>query len=162
MTTTSLQNSFRDHPTLGFVDWVLREIGQVVFQNNPISGAVILSGIFYNSWIYGTACLFGTIISTLTALLFRADKGMIKDGLFGFNGALIANRVSCLYKPQLHNRKYSKSPSLPLHCALCSVFEHAFPGLRCHSRTAQGARLDHAVRVGHLVLPRRLIAVCDH
>jgi urea transporter len=84
------KNRFRDHPTLGFIDWVLRGIGQVVFQNNPVSGAVILAAIFYNSWIYGTVCLFGTVISTVTALLFKADKGMIKDGLFGFNGALIA------------------------------------------------------------------------
>jgi urea transporter len=75
---------------LGFFDWIFRGIGQVVFQNNPISGAVILGAIFYNSWIYGIVCLFGTIISTLTALLLKADKGMIKDGLFGFNGALIA------------------------------------------------------------------------
>jgi len=90
MATVALQDRLRDHPILGFVDWIFRGIGQVVFQNNPISGAVILAGIFYNSWIYGTVCLVGTIISTLTALLFRADKGMIKDGLFGFNGALIA------------------------------------------------------------------------
>jgi urea transporter len=90
MDKSALTNQFRDHPTFGFGDWVLRGIGQVVFQNNPISGAVILAGIFYNSRIYGTVCLFGTIISTLTALLFKADKGMIKDGLFGFNGALIA------------------------------------------------------------------------
>jgi urea transporter len=90
MSTVAWQDRFRDHSTLGFVDWVLRGIGQVVFQNNPLSGAVILAGIFYNSWIYGTVCLFGTIISTLTALLFKADKGMIKDGLFGFNGALVA------------------------------------------------------------------------
>jgi urea transporter len=75
---------------LGFVDWVLRGIGQVVFQNNPISGAMILGGIFYNSWIYGTVCVVGAAISTATALLFKADKGMIKDGLFGFNGALVA------------------------------------------------------------------------
>ena len=90
MTAVALTDQFRDHPTFGFVDWVLRGIGQVVFQNNPISGAVILGGIFYKSWIYGTVCLFGTIVSTLTALLFKADKGMTKDGLFGFNGALIA------------------------------------------------------------------------
>jgi urea transporter len=88
--TVTFKDQFRDHPTFGFVDWVLRGIGQVVFQNKPISGAVILGGIFYNSWIYGTVCLFGTIVSTLTALLFKADKGMTKDGLFGFNGALIA------------------------------------------------------------------------
>jgi urea transporter len=90
MDKSALTNKFRDHPTFGFVDWVLRGIGQVVFQNNPISGAVILTGIFYNSRLYGTVCLFGTIISTLTALLFNADKGTIKEGLFGFNGALIA------------------------------------------------------------------------
>lgn len=45
----------------------------MVFQNNPLSGAVILVGIFYNSWIYGFVCLFGTIISTLTALWLKAD-----------------------------------------------------------------------------------------
>jgi urea transporter len=89
VTTIALKDQLRNDPTFGFVDWILRGIGQVVFQNNPISGAVILIGIFYNSWIYGTICLFGTIISTLTAMLFKADKGMIKDGLYGFNGALI-------------------------------------------------------------------------
>ena len=77
MATAAWQDRFRDHPTLGCIDWVLRGIGQVVFQDNPLSGAVILGGIFYNSWIYGTACLLGTIISTLTALLFKADKGML-------------------------------------------------------------------------------------
>lgn len=81
---------WRDHPTLGWIDWMLRGIGQVVFQNNPLTGAVILTGIFYNSWIYGVACLLGTVTSTLTAVGFRADRGMIKDGLFGFNGALTA------------------------------------------------------------------------
>lgn len=29
---------FQDHPVFGFVDWVLRGIGQVVFQNNPVGG----------------------------------------------------------------------------------------------------------------------------
>ena len=89
MTHAVWQDQYRDHPTLGFIDWVLRGIGQVVFQNNPVSGGVILAGIFYNSWIYGTVCVLGAMISTATALLFKADRGMIKDGLFGFNGALI-------------------------------------------------------------------------
>ena len=81
---------WQHHPTWGFADWILRGIGQVVFQNNSLSGAIILVGIFYNSWIYGMVCVFGTVISTVTALLLKADKGMIKDGLFGFNGALVA------------------------------------------------------------------------
>jgi urea transporter len=81
---------WQHHPTWGFADWILRGIGQVVFQNNPLSGAIILAGIFYNSWIYGIVCLFGTIIATATAILFKADRGMIANGLFGFNGALMA------------------------------------------------------------------------
>ncbi|MDE3035625.1 MAG: urea transporter [Nitrospirota bacterium] len=90
MSQAPFQDRFRDHPTLGIADWVLRGIGQVVLQNNPISGAVILAAIFYNSRIYGTVCLLGTVIGTLTAMGFKADRGMLKDGLFGFNGALIA------------------------------------------------------------------------
>nr|MBI3614484.1 urea transporter [Nitrospirota bacterium] len=89
MTQGLLQDRFRDHPNFGIADWVLRGVGQVAFQNNPLSGAVILAAIFYNSWIYGVVCLLGTIVGTLTALGFKADKGLIKDGLFGFNGALI-------------------------------------------------------------------------
>jgi urea transporter len=121
MATAAWQNRFQDHPTLGFVDWVLRGIGQVVFQNNPISGAVILGGIFYNSWIYGTVCLAGTIISTLTALLLRADKGMIKDGLFGFNGALIAIALVAYTSP---NFTTGNIPNLHLclYIVLCAVF----------------------------------------
>ena len=121
MATAAWQDRFRDHPTLGFVDWVLRGVGQVVFQNNPISGAVILAGIFYNSWIYGTACLFGTIISTLTALLFRADKGMIKDGLFGFNGALVAIAMVAYTSP---NFTTGNIPNLHLclYIVLCAAF----------------------------------------
>lgn len=83
------QTRFQDHPSLGFVDWVLRGIGQVVFQNNPISGAVILAATFFNSWTYGFICLLGAIVSTLTAMALKADKGLIRDGLFGFNGALV-------------------------------------------------------------------------
>jgi urea transporter len=121
MATALMQDRFRDHPTLGFVDWLLRGIGQVVFQNNPISGAVILAGIFYNSWIYGTACLVGTIISTLTALLFRADRGMIKDGLFGFNGALIAIALVAYTSP---NFTTGNIPNLHLclYIVLCAAF----------------------------------------
>lgn len=88
---TSMQlNAMRDHPSLGFIDWTLRGIGQVVFQNNPLSGLVILFAILVNSWIYALVCLLGVVSSTLTAIILKADKGLIRDGLFGFNGVLVA------------------------------------------------------------------------
>ncbi len=112
---------FRDHPLFGFIDWVLRGIAQVVFQNNPLSGAVILASIFYNSWIYGIACLLGTIISTATAMLFKADKGLIKAGLFGFNGALIAIALVAYTSP---NFTTGNLPNLHLwlYIVICAAF----------------------------------------
>ncbi len=83
-------NQIRESPSLGFIDWTLRGIGQVVFQNNPWSGLVILLGILFNSWIYAAICVVGVLASTLTAIMLKADRGLIRDGLFGFNGALVA------------------------------------------------------------------------
>lgn len=68
---------------------MLRGVGQVMFQNNWLTGLIFLVGIFFNSWIYGIVCLLGTLVSTLTALALRADRTLIRSGLFGFNGALI-------------------------------------------------------------------------
>jgi urea transporter len=71
-------------------DSTLRGIGQVVLQNNPWTGLVILVGICVNSWIYGTLCLFGALLATVTALVVGADRDAIRAGLHGFNGALVA------------------------------------------------------------------------
>lgn len=84
------QDRYRDHPALGFVDQILRGVGQVVFQNNPLSGLIILLALFFNSWIYGLTCIFGVVVATLMAKLLQADRGLVRDGLFGFNGALVA------------------------------------------------------------------------
>ena len=121
MAHTVFTDQFRDDPRFGFIDWVLRGIGQVVFQNNPLSGAVILAAIFYNSWIYAVACLFGTIISTGTALLFKGDKGLVKDGLFGFNGALIAIALVAYTSPDFTT---GNLPNLHLwiYIVLCAAF----------------------------------------
>jgi urea transporter len=121
MTQLPLRQRFQDHPSFGFLEWVLRGIGQVVFQNNPISGAVILAAICYNSWIYGTACLTGAMISTATALLLKADRGLVQDGLFGFNGALIALALVAYTSPNF------TTGSLPnLHLCLYIVLAAAF------------------------------------
>lgn len=89
-TDLPLQDRFRDHPILGFVDRNLRGIGQVVFQNNPLSGLIILLALFFNSWIYGMICVLGVVVATAMAMLLKADRGLIRDGLFGFNGVLVA------------------------------------------------------------------------
>ena len=49
-----------DLPLLGFVDSVLRGIGQVMLQNNSYAGLILLAGVFYNSTHFGLAVLVGT------------------------------------------------------------------------------------------------------
>jgi len=72
----------------GMPDAILRGIGQVVFQNNALTGLLLLLAISVNSFIYAAAALFGATVSTYTARLLRIDDRLIRDGLFGFNGAL--------------------------------------------------------------------------
>ncbi len=104
-------NALKEHPVFGFADWCLRGIGQVVFQNNPVSGLIILGALFFNSPIYGAIAVFGVVISTATAVLLQADKGLIRDGLFGFNGALVALALIAFTSEDFH---YGAVPSVYL------------------------------------------------
>ena len=82
-------------PVPAFIDAVLRGIGQVMLQNNSYTGVLFLLGMFYNSVVLGTAVLVGTAASTGAALLLGLDRGQLRAGWFGFNGALTA--VALLY-----------------------------------------------------------------
>lgn len=81
--------ALRTNPVVALGEWVLRGIGQVMFQNSWLTGLIFLVGIFWNSWVYGIACILGTLVSTLTALALKADRELVRSGLFGFNGALV-------------------------------------------------------------------------
>ncbi len=74
---------------IGFVDSILRGVGQVMFQNSPITGVLLLIGIFYNSWLFGIYAILGTVVSTLTGIALGAPRDMVRAGLFGFNGTLL-------------------------------------------------------------------------
>ncbi|MGH7020911.1 MAG: urea transporter [Brevundimonas sp.] len=80
---------------LGFIDSVLRGVGQVMLQNNSYAGLLFLIGVFYNSPLFGVAVLVGAVASTTTARLLAVDRSQVQAGLFGFNGALVG--VAVLY-----------------------------------------------------------------
>ncbi|XP_055273256.1 urea transporter 2 [Moschus berezovskii] len=76
-------------PVFQFLDWVLRGMSQVMFVNNPLSGILIVLGLFIqNPWWAISGCL-GTVVSTLTALILSQDKSAIAAGLHGYNGVLV-------------------------------------------------------------------------
>ena len=53
---------------------IARGIGQVMFQNNALSGLLMLAGIACNSWILALLALAGNIVSTLTACVNTHGK----------------------------------------------------------------------------------------
>nr|AMD39459.1 urea transporter UT-A2d [Rattus norvegicus] len=68
-------------PVFQFLDWVLRGTSQVMFVNNPLSGILIVLGLFVqNPWWAISGCL-GTIMSTLTALILSQDNPILSSAL---------------------------------------------------------------------------------
>ncbi|CAB9514197.1 Urea transporter 2 [Seminavis robusta] len=77
------------NPVAMFIDLCLRGIGQVVFQNSPMTGLFILVGLFIQSTrvaIHGTISL---VVTNALALLLGFDKGLVQSGLFGYNAVLV-------------------------------------------------------------------------
>lgn len=75
----------------------LRGVGQVMFQNNALSGFLLLAGIFYNSWLLGLAVILGTVISSATAQVLKYSKSDIENGIYGFNGALVGVAIGFFF-----------------------------------------------------------------
>ncbi|NXA48455.1 UT2 protein, partial [Nothocercus julius] len=80
----------KDKPLMvQLMDWMLRGTSQVMFVNNPLSGLLILVGLFIqNPWWTLTGCT-GLAVSTLTALTLSQDRSAIAAGLYGYNGLLV-------------------------------------------------------------------------
>ena len=95
--TTRLNNC----KTVSFISTILKGLGQIMLQENRITGLLFLIGIFYGSYTMGLAALLATICGTATAYLFKYDKTEIEQGLYGFSAALVGVAVMLFLKPVL-------------------------------------------------------------
>lgn len=81
------------NPPIQFVDACLRGTAQVVLQNNPLTGLLILIAIAWGAFengqprIFGGA-LVGLVVGTATALGLQVDRPSWRKGLFGFSPLL--------------------------------------------------------------------------
>ena len=88
-TMPAMQERVVNIPVVGFIEYCLRGVGQVVFMNSPLTGLFIMVAVWiYDPW-FGFAGTLGLIISTLAALALGFDRGAIRAGLYGFNGVLV-------------------------------------------------------------------------
>ncbi len=84
----------RSSRILRFVDIILRGVGQVMFQNNPLSGALFLVAIGWGSYAAGVpqvsiAGLVAVVVATLTAQWLHVDETSLNSGLYGYNAYLV-------------------------------------------------------------------------
>lgn len=89
---------------LRFVDINLRGTGQVMFQNNPVTGALFLAAIAWGSVAGGApevliGGLLGLVSATLTALWLRVDQESLAAGLYGYNGILVGLALPTFLPP---------------------------------------------------------------
>jgi urea transporter len=89
---------------LKFLDSVLRGIGQVVFQDNPLSGLLFLIAIAWGSFVAGmpqvaVAGGLAVVIATLVAHCLRVDPASLASGLYGYNGVLVGLALATFIAP---------------------------------------------------------------
>ena len=89
---------------LRFVDINLRGVGQVMFQDNPLSGLLFLAAIAWGSLAAGAVevlagCVLALVTATLTAQWLRADAQSLRAGLYGYNAALVGLALPTFLMP---------------------------------------------------------------
>ena len=87
-----------------FVDINLRGIGQVMFQNNPLTGLLFLAAVCWGSYVAGVprvaiAGVVAVVVATLTAQWLRADKESLSAGLYGYNAFLVGLALATFLAP---------------------------------------------------------------
>jgi urea transporter len=74
----------------------LRSFGQVIFINNPLSGALVLLALALQSPLMAALALLGWGSAELAARWMGASAALRRDGLHGFNGVLVGCAVAAL------------------------------------------------------------------
>ena len=89
---------------LRFVDVNLRGIGQVMFQDNPLSGLLFFIAIGWGSYAGGVpqvaiGGVLALVAGTLAAQWLRVDEAALRAGLYGFNAYLVGLALPTFMAP---------------------------------------------------------------
>ncbi len=77
----------------------LRSLGQVIFINNPISGLLLLLALLAQSPEMGLFSALGVATANLTAKAIGCDRNARRNGIYGFNGALVGSAAAAFRTP---------------------------------------------------------------
>ena len=91
-------------PVLWFLDINLRGIGQVMFQDNPLTGLFFFFAIAWGAFAAGApeiliAGLLAVVTASLVAMWLQVDKSALDAGLYGFNAVLVGLALATFLTP---------------------------------------------------------------
>ncbi|SMD10728.1 urea transporter [Pedobacter nyackensis] len=82
-----------------FILAVLKGIGQIMLQENAITGILFLAGIFYGSIFMGLGAILAGVCGTMTAKALQYNREEIQQGLYGFSAALVGVALPFYFEP---------------------------------------------------------------
>jgi urea transporter len=106
---------------LHFVDATLKGVGQIMLQENVLTGILFLAGIFYDGITMGLAAILAAVCGTLTAKVLGYDKEEIQKGLYGFSAALVGVALTFYFQAVL-----MVWVAIVIGSALAAVLQHLF------------------------------------
>nr|WP_297164764.1 urea transporter [uncultured Dysgonomonas sp.] len=80
-------------------DPYLKGIGQIMLQNNTLTGLLFLLGILINSPLMAVAAVVAVLVGTLTAKILKFNEDNINSGLYGFNATLVGVALIAFFEP---------------------------------------------------------------
>jgi urea transporter len=94
----------RSSKSMRFVDVNLRGIGQVMFQDNPLSGLLFFIAMGWGSYVAGTpqvaiGGVVAIVAAKVAALWLRVEAADLGAGLYGFNAYLIGLALPTFLAP---------------------------------------------------------------
>ena len=85
-----VSSSFPKENTLQLLLFSTNSFGQIMFQENKITGVLFLFGILINSRISAIYGVYAAILGSLIGLIFKEPISIINAGFMGYNAILCA------------------------------------------------------------------------
>lgn len=79
---------------VGYIDSVLSGFGQIVLSDNPVTGLLIILGVFLASPSQCLTALWAGCVASLFAYLIGVNKVLVQHGLYTFSGAVVGLGIS--------------------------------------------------------------------
>lgn len=80
-----------------YIELFFKNISQVYFLSSPISGLIILIGIFISHRKSAYYAMLGSIVTIIIGEVLGVDKNILFNGLYGYSPVLISIALGCVF-----------------------------------------------------------------